>query len=216
MAYDVTGTYISKKFCDLKINDEKWQMEKNAIFNCSFLPECDITCPGPNKQKLRQITKECSCALEWFFHSHLLQGILSLLIFVLLNISRSLLVNGISRVFWKKLHPGIFTVVATCNQDGLLVAKNAKTIEERSQNLHKNNITPSSYSQSQVDDSCSPAKASTWRKNYIMKEEIDRNSFILQMTGLVLILGAFLLNVIWIILIFQAPDATEVAWLLVN
>jgi hypothetical protein len=134
--------------------------------------------------------------------------------FVLLNISRSLLVNGISRVFWRKLHPGIFTVVATCNQDGLLVAKNAKTIEERSQNLH-NNITHS-YSQSLVDDSCSLAKASTWRKNYIVKKEIDRNSFILQMTGLVLILGAFLLNVIWIILIFQAPDATEVAWLLVN
>jgi hypothetical protein len=196
LSKSVVGSYISQNLCDLKVKfDKKWHLEK-AIFNCSSLPECDITCSGPNKQKIRQITKECSCATEWFLHSYWLHGILSLLIYILMNISRSLLVNGIARVFWRKLHPCVFTVVATCDQDGMIVTRNTNQIQDlfrKNKNKHRN--------------------ADNWRKNYIVKKEIDRNSILLQMTGLGYILGAILLNLLWIIIIFKAPDATNVSWL---
>lgn len=59
-----------------------------AVFDCANLPVCRVTCDGPNEEVLTIATKHCSCMLEWFWNGHMLQLVLAVLIFMLLNLSR--------------------------------------------------------------------------------------------------------------------------------
>ena len=43
--------------------------------------------------------------------------------------SRITLIMGITRIMWKKIHPGLFNYKATCDRDGGLVVKYDKTVE---------------------------------------------------------------------------------------
>lgn len=61
---------------------------QSAVFDCSSLPSCRLTCKGPNELLIQHAAKDCSCRLEWFWNGHLLQGVLVVVIFLLLNISR--------------------------------------------------------------------------------------------------------------------------------
>eukprot|EP00586_Coscinodiscus_wailesii_P015898 CAMPEP_0172506782 /NCGR_PEP_ID=MMETSP1066-20121228/198223_1 /TAXON_ID=671091 /ORGANISM="Coscinodiscus wailesii, Strain CCMP2513" /LENGTH=816 /DNA_ID=CAMNT_0013283975 /DNA_START=430 /DNA_END=2880 /DNA_ORIENTATION=+ len=94
---------------------------QNAIFNCDELPSCPLTCPGPHRPKLQTVTRDCGCMSEYFLHSSWLRTAVALLIFACLNASRAGIIEGLTRIRWRHLHPELFTVRSTCRTDGTFV-----------------------------------------------------------------------------------------------
>ena len=37
---------------------------QDAIFYCDALPQCTVTCQGPDKELLKVVTEQCGCMLE--------------------------------------------------------------------------------------------------------------------------------------------------------
>lgn len=189
------GSFITKKSCSVRTDDSEWTLH-SATFDCDILSPCQLTCIGPHKEKLRRVSKECGCITEWFFHSIWLQTFISLMVFALLNISRLGFVDGLARVLWKSLHPGAFTVRATCDEKGKFM--------ETSTLLHieKFSVDTNHDKQSQLI-----------RFNGEIKKQIDWNSFVFRMSGAIMMIIALSLNAVWILLILKIPDATRPKWL---
>lgn len=80
--------YESSTTDEIEWANNHGQHTKTALFDCSALSSCQLTCDGPNDLLIRRHTKDCSCRLEWFWNGHLLQGTLVIVIFLVLNISR--------------------------------------------------------------------------------------------------------------------------------
>lgn len=59
--------------------------------------------------------------IEWGAHSIWIQVGLSMCIYILMNMSRVGLVMGIAKLFWKSLHPGLFTFKGSATREGELV-----------------------------------------------------------------------------------------------
>ncbi|KAG5184838.1 hypothetical protein JKP88DRAFT_255227 [Tribonema minus] len=121
-AYPPVGPLANNTDCD--DDDAAWAAELNAgaVIDCSAMPACAITCPGPNKELLSEATQHAGCMLEWCLHSAWLRLSLTLLVFVLMNLSRLMLVRGVIKLLWRHMHPGLFTFRATCREGGELVA----------------------------------------------------------------------------------------------
>jgi hypothetical protein len=192
-----TGDYISRRSCDIDTESVQWRLDE-AIFDCSTLPYCDITCPGPHKDRLRRITKECSCLTEWFVHSLCFRWLLSILIFGLMNSSRVIFVNGLAKVIWRRLHPGTFTVWATCDETGAIITQLGSD-DKNEEGLHlDNNSNRKSIPANLVRD---------------IKTTIERNSFKFRLGGFAAMFLAALMNLSWFLLVINAPDASKVKWL---
>lgn len=82
-----------------------------AMFDCSALPTCQLTCGGPDEIMLARRSKDCMCRVEWFWNAHLLQGSLVIVIFLVLNISRDLVCSGLLRVWWSMFLPPVMNVL---------------------------------------------------------------------------------------------------------
>ena len=192
-----TGDYISRRSCDIDTESVQWRLDE-AIFDCSALPHCDITCPGPHKDRLRRITKECSCLTEWFVHSLCFRWLLSILIFGLMNSSRVIFVNGLAKVIWRRLHPGTFTVWATCDENGAIITQ-LESDDKNEEGSHlDNNSKRKSMPANLVRD---------------IKTTIERNSFKFRLGGFAAMFLAALMNLSWFLLVMNAPDASKVKWL---
>ena len=63
-----------------------------------------MTCEGPNREVLGLFSNRCGCHSEWLFHGFVLQILLAILVYVSMQVARSLLVEGIIRVTWRRLH----------------------------------------------------------------------------------------------------------------
>ncbi len=59
-----------------------------SIFKCDRLPECTVACPGPNIEMLESTSKNCACMAEWYANGYLIQMFVSLVIYLILNVSR--------------------------------------------------------------------------------------------------------------------------------
>eukprot|EP01033_Poteriospumella_lacustris_P011593 gene11593-8263_t len=86
------------------------QQMQSAMFDCTAIPQCHLTCDGPNEVLLQRRSKDCMCRMEWFWNAHLLQGVLVVVIFLLLNISRDLCFSGLLRVWWARFLPPVVPV----------------------------------------------------------------------------------------------------------
>lgn len=175
---------------------------RNSVYNCAALRNCDVTCSGPHKETIKQFSKQCSCVSEWTFHSFWLRTILALLIFVIMNTSRKIIVDGLAMLFWKHLHPGTFAVCFTCNSDGTI----------RSGGMVKS--WNGRHSVSSVESSRETKEGS---EALILTDEIKRqilwNSFKFQMTGILLIIGALSMNALWIGVALRVNDNLRLYWL---
>lgn len=60
----------------------------DSTFKCERLSRCHITCDGPDQEILQSAAQQCSCMLEWGFHSSVLKSILVFAVFAILNLSR--------------------------------------------------------------------------------------------------------------------------------
>jgi len=90
----------------------------NGQFNCTALPECSVTCSGPNTEVLAYASYQTGCRTEWFIHSYVLRAFLSILIFVCMNLSRVQLINAICLLQWRVLTPDGFNFIGTCSKSG--------------------------------------------------------------------------------------------------
>lgn len=105
------------------------QLMESSMFDCTALPQCHLTCDGPNEDLLQRRSKDCMCRMEWFWNAHLLQGVLVVVIFLLLNISRDLCFSGLLRVWWARFLPPVVPVeidVPICKQKRKLKIKHRK------------------------------------------------------------------------------------------
>ena len=90
-------------------------------FRCDHLPECLITCTGPDSWLIENAAKDCSCMVEWFFNGYLIQLSFAILIFLLVNLSRILICEGLLHVFWRELTSPVFECQVYCDEQGRLL-----------------------------------------------------------------------------------------------
>ena len=148
--YARPSNYILEGSCSatLMFGDE-WLLQ-DSVYNCDALPTCDMTCGGPNKPKLSMQAESCSCMIQWGLHSMWLRAVLAASIYIIVNFTRTKLVKGISKIFWRvsdnprllvpphpppsltppnqspppppqSLHSGLFTFKSSCTADGTVI-----------------------------------------------------------------------------------------------
>uniref|UniRef100_A0A7S2RH00 Uncharacterized protein n=1 Tax=Rhizochromulina marina TaxID=1034831 RepID=A0A7S2RH00_9STRA len=119
--FSVVSSYLDEASCNEPASWDDWQLE-DAVFYCGDIPDCALTCGGPNRQLLRTVTEQCGCMVEWLFHSSFFKFSIALIIYILMNASRVILTRALCKVFWRYLSPGIFTYKATCDNHGNVLA----------------------------------------------------------------------------------------------
>jgi hypothetical protein len=55
---------------------------------CALSFPTQVTCTGPDAALVSGLTKHCACMAEWYFNGVFLQSLLSLLAYLLTNLSR--------------------------------------------------------------------------------------------------------------------------------
>jgi hypothetical protein len=117
---------------------------------------------------------------------------MSILIFLILNVSRITFVDGLARMLWKHLHPGSFTVYATCDESGAIIIKDKKRSEEESnQNIQHTGVALTSS----------------------IVHQLALNSFKFRMGGLMMVLGSISLNLLWVVIVVKVKSDLSLKWL---
>ena len=177
--------HFANPSCNVNMmDDSSWKIE-DSIFHCEALPYCDVTCEGPDQEKLERSSRECGCTVEWLLHSLWLKAVLSALVFALINASRIMFVDGLARLWWRRLHPDSFTVMTSCGRDGTLMTKRIKRRGEQS------------------DEDI---------QAYV-KDEIDRNMVRFQAKGLAMVACAVLANAVWVYVLGSLASSSTPTWL---
>lgn len=181
-------------------------------FDCNALPACEITCQGPHKRKIDIVTKECGCTFEWLFHSMWLQFGISCTIFLLLNASRIFFIDGLARVLWKRLHPGTFTVWATCDESGVFISQSSRFTQwEHGDKRENENDSDESRDGGGDKRLLFPSKSIRMTSN--IRNEIDRHAWYFKVGGWFMMVGALLVNIPWILLMIHGSDEMRPTWL---
>jgi len=102
----------------------------NAVFNCSDLPPCNLTCTGPDKNALIAATYDSGCTSEWMFHAGMFRFLMALLIFVCINTSRALVMMAVVRLCWRSLTAGGFEYIGNCTRSGSVDAQAGERLKE--------------------------------------------------------------------------------------
>ena len=125
------GVYLGEQsYCDNPLDNEGWNL-KDSIFNCSELPVCSITCAGPCKEILQRTTKECTCITEWYIHSAWLQMAIAFTIYIISNLSRVVILSGITRIFWNHLRPERLNFISSCSISGIIIGCGESVVDKR-------------------------------------------------------------------------------------
>jgi len=183
---------MQEQSCQNVFKGKKWSLS-DSVFDCNNLPSCDVTCKGPNKRKIRQVTKECGCLLEWFSHSMWLKGTITITVFILMNLSRIGFLEGIARIFWRRLSPEYFTVLSSYDSDG-----------DPTNQLSCNQKYDQNTGDTNVSSHCV--------RKYV-RLEVGKNVKKFHLEGMGLVIVALLLNIPWIFLIKTMKDDNKLAWL---
>jgi hypothetical protein len=113
--YRRLSEYLSNGAC--AADSDAWELD-DAVFYCDSLPECTLTCEGPDREILNVLTEQCGCTFEWLMHSAWLKFTLAFTIYMLMNASRIMLTGALAKLMWRYFSPGIFTYKATCDYQG--------------------------------------------------------------------------------------------------
>ncbi len=97
---------------------------ENALFKCSSLPTCSVSCAGPEGTIIGSSSQVCSCSAEWYLHSSVLQALLKCTIYVILNISRILLTRSVAMLMRKFLSQAHLECRIKCSQAGHIITDN--------------------------------------------------------------------------------------------
>lgn len=69
--------------------------------DCDTIPECQMTCAGPNEELMRAVILHAGCTVEWLLHAGWLKGVATVVMFVFMNMSRVVLVGAIVKLNWR-------------------------------------------------------------------------------------------------------------------
>ncbi len=202
------GDYLARQSCNLvNKNTTEWQLDE-AIFDCTTLPSCGMTCKSPHKEKIRRVTKECGCIVEWFFHAVWLRTILSFFIFIVMNVSRIRFINGLANFVWRHLRPAAFTVLATCSDDGEVDTNDRDEVDD-------GEGLDTSHHSIKNDEKEEHTKISHGSKvTSSISEKIERSTNAFEFKGKLLMIAALSTNVLWVSVVFITPDQTKIKWLI--
>jgi len=103
-------------FCNQTFN-----ILEDGTFKCENVEVCEIQCAGPNNQIIESSVFDAGCTGEHFLHSMLLQACMSVITFVLLNISRIVVMRGLVRYFFRHLANNKYQYLGSCYSDGNLI-----------------------------------------------------------------------------------------------
>jgi hypothetical protein len=115
------GEYLSEDACLEPADWNDWTL-RDAVFYCGDVPDCVVTCSGPNQELVKTVTEQCGCTIEWLFHATWFRFSIAACIYILMNASRVLFVSALCKLLWRHLSPGIFTYRATCDHHGNVLA----------------------------------------------------------------------------------------------
>jgi len=87
----------------------------DSTFDCTNLPECRIGCNGVEWDVIRTWTYGCGCYTEWFIHSHILVFGMGTFIYLSLNVSRNIFIDGLCRIYYHELGSGLYEFRANCD-----------------------------------------------------------------------------------------------------
>lgn len=62
-----------------------------------------MTCAGPSKELLRAVSLHAGCTVEWFFHAGVLRMVPIVVIFVSMNVSRTVIMSGVIKITWSSV-----------------------------------------------------------------------------------------------------------------
>ena len=140
----VIRTMISSSIC---MDDTV--MKKNItplVYNCEAISPCSPECSKPDNSLITLWTWTTACGGEGYLHTNTFYLIFSIILYVLLNISRILAVMGIRYVLWKELSPNQFSFIATCNlieenedneSTNMKLTENARNVVEKKLRSYK-------------------------------------------------------------------------------
>ena len=75
---------------------------------------------GRHREVLGLFSNRCGCHSEWLFHGFVLQILLAILVYVSMQVARTLLVEGVLRITWRRLHVyAELEVLGTADLDSL-------------------------------------------------------------------------------------------------
>ena len=102
-----------------------WELEfenmTSAIYNCSKISPCEIGCAGPSNDVVTRDVYTGACVAEWWIHGSLMGSVMTVVMFVLINIARIELVNATVKAWWRLLAPAEFSYYGSCERDGTLI-----------------------------------------------------------------------------------------------
>ena len=112
---------------------------KDGVFHCEVLPSCTPTCSGPHPELLQVWSRHCACSSEWTLHAYILAGSFVVLTYVVLNMARKMLMQGLSQTHWRLLSDGKLTFLGHCDEDGRLLFgfQAAPTAGEKTKGIDK-------------------------------------------------------------------------------
>lgn len=115
-----------------------WALE-DGVFRCEVLPACTPTCSGPHPELLQVWSRHCACSSEWTLHAYILAGSFVVLTYVVLNMARKMLMQGLSQTHWRLLSDGKLTFLGHCDEDGRLLfgSQAAVTVDGKAQDIAK-------------------------------------------------------------------------------
>ena len=86
-------------------------------FNCTALPSCKVTCSGPDPVFVRAVVKQCSCMSEWYINSTIFQVAIAVVVYAILQCSRTLFCSGLVMINFELLSAGgSFQVISECHR----------------------------------------------------------------------------------------------------
>ena len=74
---------------------------------------------------LNKAGEYCGCTLEWYLHSNWMGNAFALVLYLFMNMERILFFSGVTRLLWRHICPDQFTLLATCDSDGILVTQSS-------------------------------------------------------------------------------------------
>ena len=119
LPYLPLSNYLLNDHCDINEMKKEENLFLNSVFDCKFLPICEISCGGgPDKLIINNVTKSCSCMTEWFLNSYFIQSVMAIIIYLMLNLSRVCICKGIVRIVWRSLTKEEFEIKTSCTRSG--------------------------------------------------------------------------------------------------
>ena len=127
--YQPPGQYVYDTTCDAAAMQQVEVSVKKAVFDCTALPVCQISCGGPDRSVVHAVCKSCSCMAEWLANSYAIQLTVALCVYFILNISRVLVIKGIVMITWRSLTKEVFDVRTSCSRRGQMMPEDEKWIQ---------------------------------------------------------------------------------------